>query len=250
MYFCAGVFAADVDVAEQCVVANPHVAPIYESIQDGYALPMMRDWIKWHQAYDDPHSLLSQRLVVVSQMIRGALDIAPPGEIRVLSLCAGDGRDLILATAGHPRVMDITGLLVELNLQLAQQAATNVTTVNANLRVKNTDAGDTGEFRSALPIDLLLLCGIFGNITNGDIQRTIAAVPAICRSGATVIWTRHRREPDITPKIRGWFDAAGCAPTKFVSPGVGSFAIGCERRMTTTDVTRLPKRLFTFRDNL
>lgn len=216
----------------------------------GYALFAMRDWIKWHQGYDHPDSLLSQRLVVVSQMIREALDIAPPGEIRVLSLCAGDGRDLVLATFDHPRVADISGLLVELNPQLAQQAATNVIKVNANLRVKNADAGDTGEFRNALPIDLLLLCGIFGNITNEDIQRTITAVPAICRSGATVIWTRHRREPDITPKIRGWFDAAGCNPTKFVSPGIDSFAIGCERRMTTTDETQLPERLFAFRDDL
>lgn len=210
----------------------------------------MRDWIKWHQAYDDPHSVLSQRLAVVSQMIREALDIAPPGEIRVLSLCAGDARDLVLATADHPRITDITGLLVELNLQLAQQAVTNVNTVNANLKVTNADAGDTGEFRSALPIDLLLLCGIFGNIADEDIQKTIAAVPAICRSGATVIWTRHRREPDITPKIRGWFDAAGCNSTKFVSPGVNSFAIGCERRMAITDETQLPERLFVFRDDL
>lgn len=216
----------------------------------GYAFSAMRDWIKWHQAYDDPHSVLSQRLVVVSGMIRESLDNAPPGEIRVLSLCAGDGRDLVFGTADHPRITDITGLLVELNPQLAQQAAANVTAVYADLRVKNADAGGTCEFRSALPIDLLLLCGIFGNVVNEDIQRTIAAVPAMCRSGATVIWTRHRREPDITPKIRGWFDAAGCNSTKFVSPGVDSFAIGCEKHMSTTDETRLPERLFTFRDNL
>lgn len=210
----------------------------------------MRDWIKWHQAYDDPHSLLSRRLAVVSQMIREALDSAPPGEIKVLSLCAGDGRDLVLAATGHPRAVDLIGLLVELNPQLAQQAAANIIMVNANLRIKNADAGDTSEFRSALPIDLLLLCGVFGNIADEEIQRTIAAVPAMCRSGATVIWTRHRREPDITPKIRGWFDAAGYSSTKFVSPGIGSFAIGCERRITTTDETQLPEQLFTFRDNL
>jgi hypothetical protein len=29
------------------------------------------------------------------------------------------------------------------------------------------------------------------------------------RCGATVIWTRHRRLPDLTPQIRAWFTESG-----------------------------------------
>jgi len=80
---------------------------------------------------------------------------------------------------------------------------------------------------------VLLLCGIFGNVTDEDIQRTAAAAPAMCAPGATVIWTRHRRPPDLTPRIRGWFRASGFDEIAFdtpdtqtrVSVGVGRLAV-------------------------
>ena len=211
---------------------------------------MTRDWVEWHRSYDDPASSLSQRLVVVARMIREVLDVAPSGEIKVLSLCAGDGRDVALAAAGHPRARDLTGLLVELDPQLASAADANVAAVSGALAVSNTDAGDVAGFRGALPVDLLLLCGIFGNVANDDIRNTIEAVPAMCRPGAAVIWTRHRREPDVTPAIRAWFDAVGCISMELVSPGTGSFAVGCERVVDPPVGGQLADRLFTFRDDL
>ena len=210
---------------------------------------MARDWMEWHRAYDDPDSSLSQRLGVVARMIRAALDSAPAGDIQVLSLCAGDGRDLTVAAAGHPRAADLTGLVVELDPQLAQAATTNMRGLSDRLAVANSDAGNTANFGAEPPVDLLLLCGIFGNISDDDIRATIAAVPRLCRQGATVIWTRHRREPDATPQIRRWFDEAGCQAVEFVSPGARSFAIGCERVVDHDDPARpLPDRLFTFVD--
>jgi hypothetical protein len=64
-------------------------------------------------------------------------------------------------------------------------------------------------FADALPADMLMLCGIFGNVSDRDIQRTVKAAPALCRPGATVTWTRHRRPPDLTPRLRAWFAASG-----------------------------------------
>ena len=52
-------------------------------------------WVRWHEAYQDPGSAQFRRLVLVQSEIRQALDAAPPGPIRVLSLCAGNGRDLL-----------------------------------------------------------------------------------------------------------------------------------------------------------
>jgi hypothetical protein len=54
-----------------------------------------------------------------------------------------------------------------------------------------------------------MLCGIFGNVSDEDIERTVAAAPALCAPGASVIWTRNRRPPDHTPRIRALFRAAG-----------------------------------------
>lgn len=53
----------------------------------------MRDWVAWHEGYDDPSSGLSARLTLVKQHLAGALDQAPAGPVRLLSLCAGQGRD-------------------------------------------------------------------------------------------------------------------------------------------------------------
>jgi hypothetical protein len=77
------------------------------------------------------------------------------------------------------------------------------------VEVRRADASLVASFADTLPADVLLLCGIFGNISDGDIERTVAAAPALCRAGATVIWTRHRRPPDLTPQVRAWFAAGG-----------------------------------------
>ena len=63
------------------------------------------DWQQWHAAYDDPDSRLSERLRVVQSHVRAALDerAAQPGPIRITSMCAGQGRDVIGALAEHPR---------------------------------------------------------------------------------------------------------------------------------------------------
>src|SRR4051812_2353744 len=115
---------------------------------------MGRDWIEWHRQYDDPNSALSRRLAVVAGMVREALDAAPPGTIRILSLCAGDGRDVALGAAGHARAPDVDGLLIEFDPDLAAQAASNVSTVSGRLAVVRADAGETAAFADALPVDL------------------------------------------------------------------------------------------------
>lgn len=61
-----------------------------------------RDWYAWHQYYDDPDTSLAQCLAAVQGQIRAALDAAPPGPLHVISLCAGQGRDLIGVLAATP----------------------------------------------------------------------------------------------------------------------------------------------------
>jgi hypothetical protein len=61
-----------------------------------------RDWVGWHWAYDDPGSLLSRRLELVQGHLRAELDHAPAGGVRLISLCAVQGRDVIGVLAGHP----------------------------------------------------------------------------------------------------------------------------------------------------
>ena len=81
-----------------------------------------RDWHDWHAAYDR-ESTLHRRLEVVRRRIGEALDASPPGEIRVISMCAGQGRDLLPVAAAHRRRDDVVARLVELDARNAEIAA-------------------------------------------------------------------------------------------------------------------------------
>jgi hypothetical protein len=170
----------------------------------------MNDWVRWHDQYDDPLSPLTTRLKMVQAHVAYALNGAPPGPIRLVSLCAGQGRDVIEVLPAHPRSADLTAVLVELDPVNAQAARAQAATAGLdNVQVREADAAVVANYADALPADVLLLCGIFGNVPDDDIRRTAAAAARMCRQGGTVIWTRHRGEPDLTPRVRDWFADAG-----------------------------------------
>jgi hypothetical protein len=108
------------------------------------------------------------------------------------------------------------------------------------------DAGVTDAYAGAAPADLVLACGVLGNVPDKDAERTVRSLPQLCAVGATVVWTRHRRSPDLTPRIRAWFAEAGFRELAFDSPGPDSFSVGVHR----LDGPPLPfergRRLFTF----
>jgi hypothetical protein len=207
----------------------------------------MRDWARWHDAYDDPASSLSTRLALVQAHLSAALTAAPAGPIRLVSLCAGQGHDVIGVLPDHPRRDDVTAVLVESdprNAGLARDRAASL----ANVTVLEADAGIVAGYADALPAEVLLLCGIFGNVSDEDIRRTAGAAAAMCVAGGTVIWTRHRRPPDLTGQIRSWFAAAGFDEVAFDSPPTATLTGVGVHRLPAAVSARLPAgRLFTFR---
>jgi hypothetical protein len=207
-----------------------------------------RDWISWHDAYDDPSSPLAIRLALVQAQLSITLALAPPGPIRLVSLCAGQGRDVLGVLPGHPRRDDVTAVLVEFDPRNAELAAQRAAAANLSaVHVREADAGLVSNYADALPADVLLLCGIFGNISEADIHRTVAASESMCAPGATVLWTRHRREPDLTPAVRSWFDAAGFAEVAFYAPPTGTLTGVGVNRLTDGHASQpLPERIFTF----
>jgi hypothetical protein len=176
--------------------------------------PSGRDWVAWHDAYSDRTSSLARRLVVVRQRIGEALDACSDDPVRILDLCAGDGRDLLPELAARPE-RRVRAVLVELDGQLAAAARATASTL-AGVEVRQDDAGDAASFAGAVPVDLLLLCGIFGNISTVDIQTTIQYIPSMLAPGGTVIWTRGWfASDDLRPTIRRWFTEAGLREVSF-----------------------------------
>jgi hypothetical protein len=201
------------------------------------------DWQEWHTAYDQPRSPLSRRLATVQGCIRVALDAAPPGPIRVVSMCAGEGRDLLGVLEEHPRRADVQGRLVELDPELAATARANAP---ASIEVLCGDAGTMSSYAGAVPADVVLVCGVFGNITDDDMLGTIDQLPRLCAPGAHVIWTRHRRPPDATPGVRERFRAAGFEEVAFRAPDGTMFGVGMNRLLASPRPFADSGRLFEF----
>jgi SAM-dependent methyltransferase len=201
-----------------------------------------RDWHEWYRMYDDPQSLTSQRLAVVREWIRLTVEAMPPGPVRTVSICAGDGRDLGGALAEHPRRGDVRGLLVEIDPELAERGRA---TLWPGLDYLVGDAARTDSYLGAVPADLVLACGIFGNIGDDDIAATVRAMPAFLAPGGTVIWTRHRGAPDMVPTIDGWFADAGFARV-FVSDPEHRYGVGVHRLVAGPEPLAPGGHLFTF----
>jgi hypothetical protein len=180
------------------------------------------DWYDWHASYDDPSSGLSRRVSWVRDRIRAALDEAPPGPIRLISLCAGQGRDVLGALPGHPRRADVTARLVELDprntavaRRLAAEAGLPLGDGPGTVGIVTGDASLTNQYADLAPADVVLACGMFGNMTDENVERAAGYCTQLCATGGTVIWTRGRSllaepdAPDLVPQVCAWFERRG-----------------------------------------
>ncbi len=162
-------------------------------------------------------------------------------------MCAGQGRDVLGVLGDHARGRDVTAVLVELderNVRIAKQSAIDLGLVN--VEVVRSDAGVTDSYRSPIPADIVLVCGVFGNISDADIETTVATLPSLCTPNATVIWTRHRGPPDVTPQIRQWFSDAGFEVQAVDHEADSFFGVGVSRFRGHPRPFVPGKRLFTF----
>ena len=205
------------------------------------------DWEAWHADYGDPSSLLAERLRVVQRHIADWLDESAPTPVTVLSSCAGDGRDLLEVLGARSDANRVRATLLEADKRNATRAADHISRLGlANIEVRCTDAGTSSAYLGTVPADLLLLCGIFGNITDEDVHRTIAATPQLCNQNAVVIWTRHRQHPDLTPRIRQWFREHGFQEEHFDAPDHASYSVGVHRFVGKPSPLEPERHLFTF----
>lgn len=213
---------------------------------------MSRDWHAWHEEYADPASSLSRRLEVVRTQLR-ALLAAADGPVRLLSICSGDGRDTlpVLAEAG----VDVDATLVELDTELAEtarQAARGLALDGVDVRT--ADAGTTDSYRDAVPADVLMACGVFGNISDDDVAVTVTRLPSLMAPGGHLIWTRGFHVPedpsgfdgDPSDYVRGLLHIVGFEEVAFVRPDDAGFRVGVHRWPGPAATFEDGVRMFTF----
>lgn len=208
---------------------------------------VLRDYLSWHDEYGRQGSRLHLRLLIVQDLVAQALDQSPSGPIRLISMCAGQCRDVITVASRHKRGADVAGRLVELdqrNVDIARAAAAEAGLVG--LDIVRADAGRSDAYAGAAPADLVLVCGVFGNISLADIERTVAFLPRLCTSGAWVIWTRHPQDPAVIPRIGRWFAQAGFVQEALVVSEAEAFGVGAHRFTGDTQPFEAGAELFDF----
>lgn len=190
----------------------------------------LRDYLEWHRHYDDPGSELSWRLGRVQDYLGATLDTTP-GPVRILSACSGDGRDVIGVLARRDDADRVQATLVELHPQIARQATEAAASASlGQVEVQVADAGNTDAYVGAAPAHVVVLVGILGNISDGDIQRTIRAAPQLCQPGATLLWSRARDPEEVNDAVRAWFAEAGFTELDYAAhPNPGGAAVGAFR---------------------
>jgi hypothetical protein len=171
----------------------------------------------------------------------------PPGSVRANSLCAGQGRDLIGALAGHDRRADVTARLVELDPRNTDTAH-HLARANGldGIEIVTGDASTTSAYDGAVPAEIILACGVFGNISDSDVQNTVSNLSCLAAPGATVLWTRHRHSPDLTSHIRFWFAHAGFEEVGFEVFPAGVQSVGVHRLVGSPKPFQGGVKLFEF----
>lgn len=162
---------------------------------------MSKDWIAWHQQYDEPGAG------------RSALALLVESDPRL----AGRARD----------AAERSGLV--------------------GVEVRTADAGGTDAYVDFAPAHILLACGVFGNITLDDAQRTITAFDALIVCGGVVIWTRGRNDDgDPSDHIRALLGAGGLVQDSFTAPPDARFRVWVHRLDTASGAAlQRGQRLFT-----
>ena len=162
------------------LAAPVHTGDHHPSTAISYHRTRVRDWVDWHAAYADPGSSIS----------------------RGWRWCAGGSASTSTRRPGpreHPqplrrrRPRPLAGARrpsrrVRRRPSWSSSISGSPTTPAGVLpawwvsSVRQTDAGDPAAFADVLPVDLLLLCGIFGNISDADIRVNRRRRPGNARS--------------------------------------------------------------------
>ncbi|GAB7050862.1 SAM-dependent methyltransferase [Catenuloplanes indicus] len=204
------------------------------------------DWYEWHRPYDEPGSPLAARLAVVQRHITDWLDSRPGELLTCVSACAGQGRDLIGVLERRDDARRVRARLLETDPRNVAVAEAHIARAGlTGVEVLRADAGDLASYAGAIPADLLLFAGVLGNVTDADARTSVTAFRSLCATRGTVIWTRTRQPPDLTPAVRGWLADEGFEELTFEAPPNATFSVGVHR-LTVPPRPLTVGRMFTF----
>jgi hypothetical protein len=175
------------------------------------------DWYRWHDSYDELGSPMTAVLADTQNVIEQTLDDAAPGTIRLLSMAAGQSRELIPVLVTHPRGADVSAVLIEYdhrNTDFAEGALQSAAL--EKVAVVTGDAGTSDSYEAGVPADVILCCGLFEHLSDTDTRQLVQAMPMLCADGAAVVYSHP--DPVQRELLENHFRSSGFALTP-TSPG-------------------------------
>jgi hypothetical protein len=205
-----------------------------------------QDWYQWHAPYDALDSIQTDRLAVVQEALAAYLNTAPAGELRAISVCAGQGRDLLPILIDHDRGGDVSATMLELDeLNASFLHGALGSTGLTKVAVTVADAGLSDAYLGVAPADLLVMCGVFANIDRSSAGSTVAALPALCSPGAVVVWSSYGEPYADLDAVIDLFESGDFERVSLVR--TDEFAVMAHRFTGATAPLEAGRRLFRFR---
>jgi hypothetical protein len=160
----------------------------------------------------------------------------------LVSVCAGDGRDVIQVLSGELSELPVRALLVESEPELARRGEAQAVSAGVSDRVlfRCRDATRMESYQGYVPADVLVMAGVLGNVPSRaypDLARTAAT---LLRRGGFLLWTQRRFSGAIDAEYREF--RAALAANQFLSmfadetlagPGGVSYLVATEQLATT-----------------
>lgn len=209
---------------------------------------MPKDWYEWHDLYDTEPKL-QQRLEIVQEYIAYSLNATPDGAIRIVSVCAGDGRDLLGTLKNHPRAKDVSARLVEINSNLVERGRASIESLGLGKQIEiiNGDATLATNYVGTVPADIVIVCGVFGNLEEAELNRLLDNLSFLSKPGAFVIWTRgHSNGITYSDNVRKILSASGFEEVNFKLTATGDMGVGLHRYLGENLPKPKEQQLFVF----
>ena len=207
----------------------------------------VRDYVKWHDKYADPKSAMSSRLRMIQAILTEVL-ATNPQPLRLLSLCAGDARDILGVLGQRPQdVKRVTGRMIEIEPDLVAAARGRIALIGSPLEIIEGDASDPQNLVGQIPAEIVLLIGVLGNISDEDDDYMAKIMASFCAPGAVLLWTRAHHETETLARIQGTLALSGFTDQRFWPVPNGTFGLGVAR-WPDQPAPPLPmdRKLFTF----
>lgn len=216
----------------------------------GFALVslVLGPWSNWPaRAY--LRSGYQLRLGAVQSHLTDCLDDAAPGPLRLVSICAGDGRDVIGVLESHPRRADVEAWLVELDRKSVESGRKSAEAKGLTDRVTfiNGDATDYATYSNILPCDIVMMCGVLGHVRPSERAEMVKKAARFCKPGGAIVWTRGVKQGrSRLAEVERLFDHAICEKVRTSVTPDEKWGVVTHRYVGQPHMSPSGGRIFTF----